>query len=134
QLRPCKPRKRPARTERTATRASRRLAARETDRRPPRIPRRSTSPARDDRSAASISANAATTRHCDSSSKRATRAGGGSNEQGLGDGVAFIQVRGWPTDFNLADAGIRLGVVAFVVALLLEWRRGRRPEAAGPRP
>ena len=52
----------------------------------------------------------------------------------LGAVVDFIQIRGWPTDFNLADAGIRLGVVAFVVALLLEWRRGRRPEAAGPRP
>ena len=50
----------------------------------------------------------------------------------LGAVVDFIQVRGWPTDFNLADAAIRLGVVAFVVALLLEWRRRRRPvRAAG---
>lgn len=48
----------------------------------------------------------------------------------LGAVVDFIQVRGWPTDFNLADAGIRIGVVAFVAALLLGWGRGRRPEAA----
>jgi signal peptidase II len=48
----------------------------------------------------------------------------------LGAVVDFIQVRGWPTDFNLADAGIRIGVVAFVVALLLEWRRRRRPVTA----
>ncbi len=51
----------------------------------------------------------------------------------LGAVVDFIQVRGWPTDFNLADAAIRIGVLAFVVALLLEWRRRRRPgTAAGP--
>ena len=51
----------------------------------------------------------------------------------LGAVVDFIQVRGWPTDFNLADAGIRIGVVAFVVAILLAWRRRRRPgTAAGP--
>jgi len=48
----------------------------------------------------------------------------------LGAVVDFIQVRGWPTDFNIADAGIRIGVVAFVVALLLEWRRRRRPVTA----
>ena len=51
----------------------------------------------------------------------------------LGAVVDFIEVHGWPSDFNLADAGIRLGVLAFLVALLLEWRRGRRPgTAAGP--
>ena len=53
----------------------------------------------------------------------------------LGAVVDFIEVHGWPSDFNLADAGIRLGVLAFLVALLLEWRRGRRPgTAAGPAP
>jgi len=44
----------------------------------------------------------------------------------LGAVVDFIQVRGWPTDFNIADAGIRIGVVAFVLALLLGWRRAAR--------
>jgi len=48
----------------------------------------------------------------------------------LGAVVDFIRVRGWPTDFNIADAGIRIGVVAFVVALLLEWRHRRRPGTA----
>ena len=44
----------------------------------------------------------------------------------LGAVVDFIRVRGWPTDFNIADAGIRIGVVAFVLALLLGWRRAAR--------
>jgi len=35
----------------------------------------------------------------------------------------FIEVHLWPTDFNLADAAIRIGVVLFVLALLLELRR-----------
>jgi len=48
----------------------------------------------------------------------------------LGAVVDFIQVRAWPADFNVADAGIRIGVVAFVVALLLEWRHRRRPGTA----
>ena len=48
----------------------------------------------------------------------------------LGAVVDFIQVHGWPTDFNLADAGVRIGVVAFVLALLLEWRRSRRRRTA----
>jgi len=51
----------------------------------------------------------------------------------LGAVVDFIEVHGWPTDFNLADAGIRFGVLVFLLALLLEWRRGRRPKpATGP--
>jgi signal peptidase II len=45
----------------------------------------------------------------------------------LGAVTDFIEVRYWPTDFNLADAAIRLGVVLFVLALLLDWtRRPRR--------
>ncbi len=48
----------------------------------------------------------------------------------LGAVVDFIQVRAWPADFNVADAGIRIGVVAFLVALLLEWRHRRRPGTA----
>ena len=51
----------------------------------------------------------------------------------LGAVVDFIEVHGWPTDFNLADAGIRFGVLVFLLALLLEWRRGRRPRpVTGP--
>jgi signal peptidase II len=45
----------------------------------------------------------------------------------LGGVVDFIEVHLWPTDFNLADAAIRLGVVLFVVALLLELSRRPRP-------
>lgn len=44
----------------------------------------------------------------------------------LGSVIDFIEVHLWPTDFNLADAAIRLGVVVFVLALLLEL--GRRPQ------
>ena len=43
----------------------------------------------------------------------------------LGSVVDFIEVRVWPTDFNLADAAIRIGVVVFIVALLAEVARGR---------
>jgi lipoprotein signal peptidase len=38
----------------------------------------------------------------------------------------FIEVRVWPTDFNLADAAIRLGVVVFLIALL--WQIARSPK------
>jgi signal peptidase II len=45
----------------------------------------------------------------------------------LGAVTDFIEVDHWPTDFNLADAAIRLGVVLFLLALLLDWtRRPRR--------
>ena len=40
----------------------------------------------------------------------------------LGRVIDFIEVRFWPTDFNLADAAIRLGVVLLLVALLLDLR------------
>ena len=42
----------------------------------------------------------------------------------LGSVTDFIEVHFWPTDFNLADAAIRLGVVVFLVALLLSLGRG----------
>jgi signal peptidase II len=45
----------------------------------------------------------------------------------LGSVIDFIEVHDWPTDFNLADAAIRLGVVLFVLALLLDARRRSRP-------
>ena len=32
----------------------------------------------------------------------------------------FIEIHWWPTDFNLADAAIRLGVVLFLFSLLLQ--------------
>ena len=38
----------------------------------------------------------------------------------------FIEVHGWPTNFNLADAAIRVGVVLFLLALLLRLRRHPR--------
>ena len=41
----------------------------------------------------------------------------------LGGVTDFIEVRSWPTDFNLADAAIRLGVVLFLLAILLDWTR-----------
>jgi signal peptidase II len=47
----------------------------------------------------------------------------------LGSVTDFIEVHLWPTDFNLADAAIRLGVVVFLVALLLSL--GRRPRRRG---
>ena len=42
----------------------------------------------------------------------------------LGSVIDFIEVHLWPTDFNLADTAIRLGVVVFVLALVLDrrWR------------
>jgi signal peptidase II len=53
----------------------------------------------------------------------------------LGRVIDFIEVHIWPTDFNLADVAIRLGVVVFVLALLLDFRRRRsgldRRRAAG---
>ena len=50
----------------------------------------------------------------------------------LGSVTDFIEVHLWPTDFNLADAAIRLGVVVFLVALLVSL--GRRPQRGGGRP
>jgi signal peptidase II len=51
----------------------------------------------------------------------------------LGGVIDFIEVHLWPTDFNLADTAIRLGVVVFVLALLLDLRRRRRrPATVGP--
>ncbi|HXN01731.1 MAG TPA: signal peptidase II [Candidatus Dormibacteraeota bacterium] len=51
----------------------------------------------------------------------------------LGGVTDFIEVHLWPTDFNLADAAIRLGVVLFVLALVLDWTRrpGRDSLGAG---
>jgi len=51
----------------------------------------------------------------------------------LGGVTDFIEVHLWPTDFNLADAAIRLGVVLFLLALLLDWtgRPGRGRLGAG---
>jgi signal peptidase II len=43
----------------------------------------------------------------------------------LGSVSDFIEVHLWPTDFNLADAAIRLGVVLFLLGLLLNLRRPR---------
>lgn len=44
----------------------------------------------------------------------------------MGSVVDFIEIRVWPTDFNLADAAIRVGVVLFIVALLVDVVRSRR--------
>jgi signal peptidase II len=44
----------------------------------------------------------------------------------LGSVVDFIEVHLWPTNFNLADSAIRLGVVVFVLTLLLDLRRRSR--------
>jgi signal peptidase II len=44
----------------------------------------------------------------------------------LGSVIDFIEVHLWPTDFNLADAAIRLGVLVFVMTLLLDRRRRTR--------
>jgi len=49
----------------------------------------------------------------------------------LGGVTDFIEVRYWPTDFNLADAAIRLGVVLFLLALLLDWTRRPRRVSVG---
>ncbi len=51
----------------------------------------------------------------------------------LGRVIDFIEVHGWPTDFNLADAAIRLGVVLFVLALLLDLRRRSRRDGGSRR-
>lgn len=51
----------------------------------------------------------------------------------LGSVIDFIEVHLWPTDFNLADAGIRLGVVVFVLTLVLGRRRRSRLDG-GSRP
>lgn len=44
----------------------------------------------------------------------------------LGSVVDFIEVHLWPTNFNLADTAIRLGVVVFILTLLLDLRRRAR--------
>jgi signal peptidase II len=48
----------------------------------------------------------------------------------MGRVIDFIEVHLWPTDFNLADAAIRLGVVVFVLTLLLDGRWRSRPDRA----
>ena len=50
-----------------------------------------------------------------------------------GSVIDFIEVHLWPTNFNLADTAIRLGVVVFVLTLLLELRRRSRLDR-GSRP
>jgi signal peptidase II len=50
----------------------------------------------------------------------------------LGGVIDFIEVDHWPTDFNLADAAIRLGVGLFLLALLLDWTRRPRRGRLGP--
>jgi signal peptidase II len=47
----------------------------------------------------------------------------------LGHVIDFIEVHVWPATFNLADAAIRLGVVLFLLALLLDL--GRRSRSGG---
>lgn len=49
----------------------------------------------------------------------------------LGSVVDFIEVHRWPTDFNLADAAIRIGVLLFLVALILDARGPRRGATRG---
>jgi signal peptidase II len=49
----------------------------------------------------------------------------------LGYVTDFIEVHLWPTDFNLADAAIRLGVVLFLIALLKDWTRRPRRGSVG---
>src|ERR1700716_190952 len=50
----------------------------------------------------------------------------------LGSVIDFIEVHLWPTDFNLADAAIRLGVVVFLLTLVLGWSRRPRRDAGPP--
>jgi signal peptidase II len=50
----------------------------------------------------------------------------------LGSVIDFIEVHLWPTDFNLADVAIRLGVVVFVLTLLLDRRWRSRPDGGSP--
>jgi signal peptidase II len=49
----------------------------------------------------------------------------------LGSVTDFVEVHYWPTDFNLADAAIRLGVVLFLLALLMDWTRRPRRASVG---
>ena len=49
----------------------------------------------------------------------------------LGGVTDFIEVRYWPTDFNLADAAIRLGVVLLLLTLLLDWTHRPRRATLG---
>jgi signal peptidase II len=49
----------------------------------------------------------------------------------LGYVTDFIEVHWWPTDFNLADAGIRLGVVLLLLVLLRDWTRRPRRGSVG---
>ena len=51
----------------------------------------------------------------------------------LGGVTDFIEVDHWPTVFNLADSAIRLGVVLFLLALLLDWTRRPRRDTLGAR-
>lgn len=51
----------------------------------------------------------------------------------LGSVVDFIEVHLWPTNFNLADTAIRLGVIVFVLTLLIGRRWGARPDRASGR-
>ena len=51
----------------------------------------------------------------------------------LGGVTDFIEVDHWPTTFNLSDAAIRLGVLLFVLALLLDWTRRPRHGTVGKR-
>jgi signal peptidase II len=51
----------------------------------------------------------------------------------LGSVVDFIEVHLWPTNFNLADTAIRLGVVVFILTLLLD-RRWRSRAGGGRSP
>jgi signal peptidase II len=44
----------------------------------------------------------------------------------LGGVIDFIEVHLWPTDFNLADAAIRVGLLLLLLALLLELGGRRR--------
>lgn len=48
----------------------------------------------------------------------------------MGAVTDFIEVHRWPTDFNLADACIRVGVVVFLLSLLLQGIRRPRRSAA----
>jgi signal peptidase II len=51
----------------------------------------------------------------------------------LGGVIDFIEVHLWPTDFNLADAAIRVGVVLLLIALLLDLRRRSRSNGGSRR-
>jgi signal peptidase II len=51
----------------------------------------------------------------------------------LGGVIDFIEIHGWPTDFNLADAAIRLGGLLVLISLLIAVLRGlRRRPGSGP--